>query len=101
RFTLSPLGRGWFASVASKPGEGFYRRIERPGRCSGFVPATRPLTRFTRCAREPPSPQRGEGLRSGWCVEKADELRGFFFNWVSSRFTLSPLGRESEEWLVD
>src|SRR6185312_10632049 len=50
--TLSPLGRGWFASVASKPGEGLYLHHKTP----------HPPSRIREMAA---SPQRGEA-GAGW-----------------------------------
>src|SRR6185312_337126 len=50
--TLSPLGRGWFASAASKPGEGLNWFIETP----------HPTSRFREMSA---SPQRGEA-GAGW-----------------------------------
>src|SRR6185312_3609154 len=50
---LSPLGRGRNLAPA---------RL----RVRGPVAPIRPLTRFARCARKPPSPQRGEGLKGDW-----------------------------------
>ena len=43
-----------------------------------------PLTRFARCARKPPSPQRGEG-QSGWLP------RCFAFLTTSTRYARAPL----------
>ena len=51
--TLSPLGRGWFASAASKPGEGLYLCYKTP----------HPPSRLREMAA---SPQRGEAW--GWLV---------------------------------
>src|SRR6185312_10571413 len=36
------------------------------GGVRGLVTRIRPLTRFARCARKPPSPRRGEGQIGGW-----------------------------------
>src|SRR6185437_339443 len=50
-----PCGRGWTASEASSPGEGFFLRLETP----------HPVCSL---ANKPPSPARGEGIqRQSFC----------------------------------